>query len=83
MAIPTDQNSNNANTIARPQAPMTEETFANLGAPDLAYVRLLETPEGKAWGIYSANGTQLGYAPERDLAFAAAVQNDLMPVSVH
>lgn len=61
---------------------MTEETFANLGAPDLAYIRPVQTPDGPTWGIYAANGTQLGFAPERDLAFAAAVQNDLLPVSV-
>lgn len=82
MAIPSDQNTK---LTAAPtnQPPMTEETFANLGAPDLAYVRPVMTPEGSMWGIYSANGTQLGFAPQRELAIAAAVQNDLMPVSVH
>jgi hypothetical protein len=85
MALPSDHDTKhgNAGEMPRLQPPMTEETFANLGAPDLAYVRLVQTLEGEAWGIYSANGTQLGFAPERDLAFAAAVQNDLMPVSVH
>ncbi|WP_341895859.1 DUF1150 family protein [Ferrovibrio terrae] len=85
MALPNDHDTKhgNAGDVTRPQPPMTEETFANLGAPDLAYIRPVQTPEGAAWGIYSANGTQLGFAPQRDLAFAAAVQNDLMPVSVH
>lgn len=63
--------------------PMSPETFANLGAPDLAYIRPVEIPEGMGWGIFAANGTQLGWAPERNLAFAAAVQNDLVPVSMH
>lgn len=84
MAIPSDHDRNpNGTSGLRPQPPMTEENFANLGAPDLAYVRAVLTPEGPAWGIYAANGTQLGFAPQRDLAFAAAVQNDLLPVSVH
>ncbi|PJI39227.1 DUF1150 family protein [Ferrovibrio sp.] len=80
MAIPSNQDRKPETLHAQPL--MTEETFANLGAPDLAYIRPVQTPEGLAWGIYSANGTQLGFAPERDLAFAAAVQNDLLPVSV-
>lgn len=82
MALPNDHDTKHDN-VAGPQPPMTEETFANLGAPDLAYIRLVQIPEGAVWGIYSANGTQLGLAPQRELAFAAAVQNDLMPVSAH
>jgi hypothetical protein len=65
------------------QNAMTPETFANLGAPDLAYIRPAQTEQGMGWGIYTASGTMLGWAPERDLAFAAALQNDLMAVSVH
>ncbi|MEK9967962.1 MAG: DUF1150 family protein [Ferrovibrio sp.] len=80
MALPS--NHDRKPEVPRPHPPMTEETFANLGAPDLAYVRPVSTTEGPAWGIYAANGTQLGFAPDRALAFAAAVQNDLMPVSV-
>lgn len=67
----------------RMQNAMTPETFANLGAPDLAYIRPVQTEEGLVWGVYAANGNQLGWAPERDLAFAAALQNELMAVSVH
>jgi len=72
----------------RMQQAMSVEMFANLGAPDLAYIRPItvehgEGGEGDAWGIFAANGSQLGWAPQRDLAFAAAVQNELVPVSVH
>lgn len=80
MAIPSNQDRKPEEL--QTQSLMTEETFANLGAPDLAYIRPVQTSEGLVWGIYAANGTQLGFAPERDLAFAAAVQNDLLPVSV-
>lgn len=80
MATPSNQDRKPEELQTQPL--MTEESFANLGAPDLAYIRPVQTPEGPAWGIYAANGTQLGFAPERDLAFAAAVQNDLLPVSV-
>ncbi|WP_341703023.1 DUF1150 family protein [Ferrovibrio sp.] len=66
---------------------MSAEMFANLGTPDMAYIRPIiiasEGGDAEAWGVFSANGQQLGWAPARDLAFAAAMQNELVPVSVH
>ena len=62
---------------------ITPEALAMLGGPGLAYVRPLPTPEGAAFGIFSADGTQLGQAPTRDVAMAVARQHDLEPVSVH
>lgn len=86
MAIPTNHDGSTAGRRA-PQA-MSPEMFANLGAPDLAYIRPVTVDQGEGgqvsvWGIFAANGDQLGLAPQRDLAFAAAVQNELVPVSVH
>lgn len=59
------------------------EALVMLGAPELAYIRPIETAVGPAFGIFAANGVQVGVVPERDLAFAAARQHDLSPVSVH
>ena len=85
MATPSSHDGNVAGR--RPQQAMSAEMFANLGAPDLAYIRPITVDQGEgqvnAWGIFAANGSQLGVAPQRDLAFAAAVQNELVPVSVH
>jgi hypothetical protein len=85
MATPSNHDGNVAGR--RPQQAMSPEMFANLGAPDLAYIRPITVDQGEgqvnAWGIFAANGSQLGVAPQRDLAFAAAVQNELVPVSVH
>ncbi len=77
--------SNNNPAAEKPAAfVMTPEDFANLGAPVLAYVRPVQTLEGiAAYGIFSASGQQIGIAPERDLAFAAARQHELEPVSLH
>jgi len=69
-------------TIKNSQIQLSPEDFANLGAPLLAYVRPIETPDGAAFGIFSASGLPLGVAPERDLAFAAALQHELQPVSI-
>lgn len=62
---------------------ITAEALANFGAPELAYIRPVETPVGPAFGIFAANGTQVGVVPDREVAFAAARQHDLEPVSVH
>ncbi len=70
-------------TIKNSQIQLSPEDFANLGAPVLAYVRPIETPDGAAFGIFSASGQQLGIAPEREIAFAAALQHELQPVSIH
>ena len=64
-------------------AHMTPEDFANMGAPHLAYVAPMTTEHGPVFGIHAANGNLLGVVKSRDVAFAAARQNDLEPVSVH
>ena len=62
---------------------ISPEAFAMLGAPSLAYVRLVPTPEGPLYGIYAANGTQVGAAPTLDLAMVLARRHDFEPVNVH
>ncbi|WP_417519844.1 DUF1150 family protein [Minwuia sp.] len=63
---------------------MSPEVLANVGAQALAYVRPVEVDGGqKAFGIFAANGMQMGIAPSRELAFITVRQHELMPVSVH
>jgi len=59
------------------------EAFLALGAPTLAYVKAAEINGQKGYAIFAADGSMLGAAPTRELAFAAARQHDLDPVSVH
>lgn len=70
---------------SNPQDPhgMTAEAFAMMGSPHLAYIAPVMTDEGPGFGIHAANGNLLGVLRSRELAFAAARQNDLEPVSVH
>lgn len=42
-----------------------------------------EAPEMTLYGIHDHTGNRIGVAPERDLAFVAARQHELTPVSVH
>ncbi len=62
---------------------MSSRDFAAWGVEDVAYVRKVVIDGKSAWAICAADGSGIGVAPDRDLAFAAARQNDLEPVSVH
>jgi hypothetical protein len=77
------QNSHGNAGDARPlSARFTPEAFAMLGAPDLAYIRPVQTQMGPAFGIFAANGQHVGLAESVEKAFLAARQNDLAPVHV-
>ncbi len=62
---------------------MTPQDLAQLGVAHLAYVKPVSVNDGIAYAIHSADGTQLGVAPDRDVAFAAIRQHELEPVSLH
>lgn len=71
-------------TVSKESNPaLPVEAFLALGAPTLAYVKAAEIDGEAGYAIHGANGRMLGTAPTRDLAFAAARQHDLDPVSVH
>lgn len=63
--------------------PMSNVDFANWGLPQVAFVKRITVDNMVGWSIHAADGTQVGLAPSRDLAFAAIRQHDLEPVSVH
>lgn len=62
---------------------LSPEMFAALGAPSLAYVKAALIDDEPGFLIHGADGRLLGAAPTRELAFSAARQHDLNPVSVH
>ena len=63
---------------------ITPEQFALLGITDIAYVKPVTGEAGETlFGIYAADGRQVGVMADRDVAFAAVRQNELEPVSVH
>lgn len=70
--------------ISRETSPtLPVEAFLALGVPTLAYVKASDIDGTQGFSIHAADGRMLGIAPTRELAFAAARQNDLEPVSVH
>ena len=78
---------------------LSKEDFADLGAPDLVYVRQVKAADLLAdaadaqdldldsdqtlYAVHSADGERLAVMLDRDTAFAAAVAHELEPVSVH
>ena len=76
---------------------LTPELFANVGMPNIVYVREVLAGEiageigseidlpadTKLYAVYAANGQRMAVLDNRDTAFAGARQYDLEPVSVH
>ncbi len=63
------------------------QDFLALGLRDLAYIKAALVNDGDAtrtvYEIHTADGTEVGATPTRELAFAAVLQNGLQPVSTH
>ncbi len=73
------KDSRNSNAIS-----LTADEFANLGAPEIVYIRPVRGPDGRtAFAIHAANGTKLADLPSRETALLAARTNEFHPVSVH
>lgn len=47
------------------------------------YIRSMDVSGRSLWAVFSDDGEHLGLAPSRAVAFAAAVQNNMQPQSVH
>lgn len=66
---------------------MPVQDFLALGLRDIAYVKPSAVSDGEAtemvFEIHTADGTPVGAAATRELAFAAIRQNGLEPVSAH
>ncbi len=66
---------------------MPVQDFLALGLRDLASVKPAAVSNGEAtelvFEIHTADGTPVGAAATRELAFAAIRQNGLEPVSAH
>jgi putative cofactor-binding repeat protein len=62
---------------------MSARDFASWGLQDIAFIKQVTVDGTAGWGIFAADGSSIGMAPDRDVAFAAVRQHDLEPVSVH
>jgi len=77
--------------------PMSRKAFEQLGDGEVAYIKQLDsdaaerlfpalsnTPKGiDLYAVLGADGTPLALTDSRNAAIANAIENDLVPVSVH
>ncbi|HWL81907.1 MAG TPA: hypothetical protein VNR89_13230 [Roseomonas sp.] len=57
--------------------------WARFGAEQIAYIRPILVDGNQAVAIHAADGTQIGAAPDTNLATAAILQHEMVPVLVH
>ena len=62
---------------------ITQQDLMRLGADRLAYIKAVSIQDKLIWRIHAADGTEMADVGNRDLAFAACLQQGLEPVSVH
>jgi hypothetical protein len=62
---------------------ISAQDLAMLGLRDMAYLRSVTLDGADGYGIFTADGTQVAFAPSRALAEAAVREYELEPVSVH
>ena len=73
----------NADLVSSFAHAMSVTDLAHWGVPNVAYVRQMIVDNDVSWSIHSADGTQIGLAPSREIAFASIRQHDLEPQSTH
>ena len=62
---------------------LTEEQLAQLGMTQIAYVKPVTVNGSVGYAIHAANGLPMGLAEDRDVAIAAVLQHEMVPVPVN
>ncbi len=62
---------------------MTQDQLAQLGVPNLAYIKPVIMNGTAVFAIHAADGSPMAVATERDMAIAAVVQHEMLPALVH
>jgi hypothetical protein len=62
---------------------LSEQQLAALGVSHIAYVKPVMVNGVQGFAIHAADGTPMAVAGNRDVAIAAVVQHEMLPLSVH
>lgn len=62
---------------------LSEQQLAALGVSHIAYVKPVMVNGVQGFAIHAADGTPMAVTENRDVAVAAVVQHEMLPVSVH
>jgi hypothetical protein len=71
------------NNVAEKLRHISQQDLAAIGMQQLAYIRPAVVNGVTAFTIHAADGTQIGIAPNHDVAVAAVIQHELEPLSLH
>lgn len=62
---------------------LSEQQLAALGVSHIAYVKPVMVNGVQGFAIHAADGTPMAVAGNRDIAVAAVMQHEMLPLSVH
>ena len=62
---------------------LSEKQLAALGVSQIAYLKPVVIDGIEGFAIHAADGTPMAVAGDREVAVAAVVQHEMLPVSVH
>lgn len=62
---------------------LSEQQLAALGVSQIAYVKPVMVNGVQGFAIHAADGTPMAVAGDREVAVAAVVQHEMLPLSVH
>jgi hypothetical protein len=62
---------------------LSEQQLAALGVAHIAYVKRVSVNGVEGFAIHAADGTPMAVAGNWDVAVAAVVQHEMLPLSVH
>ena len=62
---------------------ITAEQLGQLGVSQIAYIKSVTVDGAAAFAVHAADGTPMAIIPDRATAFAAVVQHEMFPASVH
>jgi hypothetical protein len=62
---------------------LSEQQLAALGVSHIAYVKAVVVNGEMSFSIHAADGTPMAVAGNREVAVAAVLQHEMLPLSVH
>lgn len=62
---------------------LSADQLARLGVSQIAYVRPVVLNGAHGFAIHAADGTPIALTADRDIAIAAILRHEMLPVSVH
>jgi hypothetical protein len=62
---------------------VTADQLARLGVSQIAYVKPIVLNGGHGFANHAADGTPMAVTADREVAFSAIRQHEMLPVSVH